>query len=205
MKTYCTLEELEEIEHTLSARISDYEHSQIKNAVSLKEFIDRYYPVEILVRLSISNEGIYFDFVLVVLKNTKYKLGIFRDSKHYVIRPENAVEHGIITWDWTAATKPNYIGVPTKKKITDWIDYWTLIMDGTIKTKNEWEKKRVEFIDEMKEHNALINPDGCSGKLVSGPFMLTFSIKDGHINQRFDVNNHGFEATIDNFLKYTKR
>lgn len=201
------MKELKEKEfNKLNISLTDYQKKEIENQKKLCEEINKFHPASLLFSIYENDGKPYFEWVAIRLDHVFLDLTIKYDGyrKKYNIGTNfwcfKELGNDNINNALNAFERPNKIGVPTTKKINDWISYY----EKVYKALEEENKGAIEninsFLKSLKGLPVKWSVPNKKGTISKNGIEFTFRIGDGYIYQNIELH-YSVSANIETFKK----
>ena len=192
---------IEEIK-TISPEILEY--SKVKDAISVADGVNPIHPCKIL--FSLDDSGLLSHVEVVLDHPTLYLNIMYRGyQKQYVIWCESFQE--LKNSDYytrreiaKGMTEPNNIGVPTAKKIGDWIKYYEELYAKVKKIDDENGGKKEKFLKSLEGLDVKWDRDKSGGWIVKNHMKYEFNIGVTYITESIEVD-YTASNNLETFLK----
>jgi len=200
MKNYITLSEAE----AQNLNISDYSYKKMNEELKELKNFDKVSKLVPLVFTSFYDDKTHFEHITVFIE---YKGILLKPCKPYngksytfylveSLHLQN-FNHNLIA--------PKKVGVPTEKKLNEWLIYLQSIEALKVAKNNERNDKEKEFLSKIEKSGLKVlhqSNNGKRGYIETDTLEFFFEIlNDGYINQQIRLKK---AQTFDNFLELIK-
>lgn len=190
----------------LNISLTDYQKKEIENQKKLCEEINKFHPASLLFSVYENDGKLYFEWSVVQLGHDFLDLTIRYDGyrKKYDINANLHCFNNLGNNDknnaLNAFERPNKIGVPTTKKINDWISYYEKVYKA-LEEENKGNTEKINsFLKGLEGLPVKWSKGGKSGILVKNGIEFSFKIEDGGISQNMSLH-YIVSANIETFKK----
>lgn len=95
---------------------------------------------------------------------------------------------------------PNHIGVFTSKKVSDWLEYWDVVIAELDRLNTEKQTEIDNFLESLKGLNVVWFTPNKAGKVYLNGLSFEFTIDKGFIDKKIELSFSGGH-TVETFKK----
>lgn len=157
--------------------------------------VNPYHPAKIMCRVTEEDGKLYFEHAEVKLihKDIDIRIGYETYIKKYSISADMRKHFKNIDLHTIARIqhdlkKPNEIGVLTKKKIEDWVQYYESLYSRCFMEDQKNGGEKAAFLESIKGWPVRWNADKKSGRIIANGIEMTFTIGDTYVSKKLQLH-----------------
>lgn len=174
---------------------NNYYYTEIERIKEEVEKINKFYPCHVIFTISqwyedgntknsLNHHSIFLENDICKIKISKYK------DQYSIYLNDNFSNVSQYSIDIIKEKfkKPNNIKVLTKKKLSDWVEYWNNIYLEIKKLSVEHSNIEQDFLNTIKNENVIWNDDKKSGYILKNGIRYIFRIEQGFIQEKLEID-----------------